>query len=113
MAVFHSLSFFQSLQRSFCGHLASSHGLPPDPEKRGSHVSLRHPEAYRICKALIDPEMGNAVIIPDFREPDNIRLGITPLFTTFTEICVAVREMAEIVDNKLFLKYSGQRENVT
>ena len=86
---------------------------PPDPEKRGSHVSLRHPEAYRICKALIDPDTGNAVIIPDFREPDNIRFGITPLYTTCTEIYTAVREIRDIVDNKLYMKYSGKREQVT
>jgi kynureninase len=39
-----------------------------DPEKRGSHISLRHPEAYRICKALIDPDQGDIVVIPDFTE---------------------------------------------
>ena len=88
-------------------------GSPLDPEKRGSHVSLRHPEAYRICKALIDPHLGEAVIIPDFREPDNIRLGITPLYTTYTEIFTAVREIRNIVEEKLFLKYSSEREQVT
>jgi kynureninase len=88
-------------------------GSPPDPEKRGSHVSLRHPEAYRICKALIDPHLGEAVIIPDFREPDNIRLGITPLYTTYTEIFIAVMEIRNIVEKKLFLKYASEREQVT
>jgi kynureninase len=84
-----------------------------DPEKRGSHVSLRHPEAYRICKALIDPDLGEYVVIPDFRDPDNIRLGITPLYTTFEEIFIAIREIRNIVADELFLKYSSQREQVT
>ena len=88
-------------------------GSPGDPEQRGSHISLRHPEAYRICKALIDPDTGDAVVIPDFREPDNIRLGITPLYTTYTEIFTAVRELRNIVTDKLFLKYSSQKEQVT
>ena len=88
-------------------------GSPMDPEKRGSHVSLRHPEAYRICKALIDPDLGETVVIPDFRDPDNIRLGITPLYTTYTEIYEAVRELRDIVENKRFLKYSIEREHVT
>ncbi len=88
-------------------------GSPLDPEKRGSHVSLRHPEAYRICKALIDPEVGENVVIPDFREPDNIRLGITPLYTTYTEIFMAIREIRDIVENKLYLKYSVKKEQVT
>ncbi len=88
-------------------------GSPLDPEKRGSHVSLRHPEAYRICKALIDPEVGENVVIPDFREPDNVRLGITPLYTTYTEIFMAIREIRDIVENKLYLKYSVKKEQVT
>jgi kynureninase len=88
-------------------------GSPGDPEQRGSHISLRHPEAYRICKALIDPDAGDAVVIPDFREPDNIRLGITPLYTTYAEIFMAVREIRNIVADKLFLKYSSQKEQVT
>ncbi len=88
-------------------------GSPTDPEMRGSHVSLRHPEAYRICRALIDPDVGGAVVIPDFRDPDNIRFGITPLYTTYTEIIMAIREIRDIVENKLFLKYSGEREKVT
>ncbi len=76
-------------------------------------MSLRHPEAYRICKALIDPDLGDTVVIPDFRDPDNIRLGITPLYTTYTELFAAVREIRNIVEDKLFLKYSSEREQVT
>ena len=74
---------------------------------------LHCPEAYRICKALIDPEVGGTVVIPDFREPDNIRLGITPLYTTYTEIFMAIREISDIVENKLYLKYSVKKEQVT
>ncbi|MCJ7714901.1 MAG: kynureninase, partial [Anaerolineales bacterium] len=63
-------------------------GSPLDASRRGSHVSLRHPEAYRICRALIDPQPGdtNLKVIPDFRAPNNIRLGIAPLYTNFGDI---------------------------
>jgi kynureninase len=105
--------FLLRLAEEFLWPLGFQSGSPMDPEKRGSHVSLRHPEAYRICKALIDPDLGEAVVIPDFREPDNIRLGITPLYTTYTEIYEAVRELRDIVENKRFLKYSIEREQVT
>jgi len=105
--------FLLRLAEEFLWPLGFQAGSPIDPEMRGSHVSLRHPEAYRICKALIDPDIGKAVVIPDFREPDNIRLGITPLYTTYTEIYEAVREIRDIVENRLFLKYSGEREQVT
>jgi len=101
------------LAEAFLYPLGFQPGSPMDPELRGSHVSLRHPEAYRICKALIDPDMGETVVIPDFRDPDNIRLGITPLYTTYTELVMAVREIRNIVENELFLKYSSAREQVT
>ncbi|MHC1730557.1 MAG: kynureninase [Bacteroidales bacterium] len=105
--------FLLRLAEEFLWPLGFQSGSPMDPEKRGSHISLRHPQAYRICKALIDPDLGDIVVIPDFREPDNIRLGITPLYTTYTEIFMAVREIRDIVDNELYLKYSSEREQVT
>jgi kynureninase len=105
--------YLLKLAEEFLWPLGFQPGSPMDPEKRGSHVSLRHPEAYRICKALIDPDLGETVVIPDFREPDNIRLGVTPLYTTFEEIFIAIREIRNIVADELFLKYSSQREQVT
>lgn len=105
--------FLMRLAKEFLYPLGFQSGSPMDSEKRGSHVSLRHPEAYRICKALIDPDLGETVVIPDFRDPDNIRLGITPLYTTYTELFMAVREIRNIVEDKLFLKYSSEREQVT
>ncbi|HZD38839.1 MAG TPA: kynureninase, partial [Actinomycetes bacterium] len=44
---------------------------PRDPARRGAHVSLAHPDGYRICQALIS----KARVIPDFRPPDRIRIG--------------------------------------
>ena len=105
--------FLIRLAEEFLFPLGFQPGSPMDPGKRGSHVSLRHPEAYRICKALIDPELGETVVIPDFRDPDNIRLGITPLYTTYTELFIAVREIRNIVKDKLYIKYSSEREQVT
>lgn len=64
------------------GPLGYSVGTPRDPAQRGSHVSLKHPEGWRINRALID----ELHVIPDFREPDNVRIGLTPLYTTFEEV---------------------------
>lgn len=105
--------FLLRLAEEFLYPLGFQPGSPVNPEMRGSHISLRHPEAYRICKALIDPDVGGAVVIPDFRDPDNIRFGITPLYTTYAEIFMAIREIRDIVDNELFLKYSCERAQVT
>lgn len=93
--------------------LGFSVGVPVDVKRRGSHVSLKHPEAYRICKALIDPAVGNREVIPDFREPDHIRLGITPLYTRFIDLYHAVQELKHIVEYKLYENYSSQRDAVT
>jgi kynureninase len=89
--------------------LGFSLGSPRDPQRRGSHVSIRHTDAYRINLALIH-EMN---VIPDFREPDNLRLGLTPLYTTFEEVWEAVQRIAAVVTEKRHEKYSQQRSSVT
>jgi kynureninase len=88
-------------------------GSPAYKEKRGSHVSLKHAEAYRICRALIDPGVGDHVVIPDFREPNNIRLGISPLYTSYQEIYHALDQMRTILDGKIYERYPRTREAVT
>ncbi len=84
-------------------------GTPRIPERRGSHVSLRHPEGYRINRALID-EMN---VIPDFREPDNIRFGLAPLYTTFGEIWQTVERVRIVMQEKRYEKYPKDRMTVT
>jgi kynureninase len=66
---------------------------PRDPGRRGAHVSIRHPEAWQICRALIE----RARVIPDFREPDSIRLGVAPLYTRFTDVYDALERLRELV----------------
>lgn len=84
-------------------------GSPRVPQRRGSHVSLRHPEGYRINRALIE-EMN---VLPDFREPDNIRFGLAPLYTSFAEVWQAVDRTRRVVEEKLYLKYPAERLVVT
>jgi kynureninase len=88
-------------------------GSPADYKWRGSHISLKHPEGYRICQALIHPKHSDLKIIPDFREPDNIRIGITPLYTTFSEIWKTVFRLKEIVAAREFEQFSAIRKSVT
>ena len=88
-------------------------GTPRQANIRGSHVSVRHPEAYRINRAMIEAEPPDVIVIPDFREPDNIRLGITPLYNTFTEINQAIHRMHTIVEERIYEKYSAERLAVT
>jgi len=67
---------------------------PRDPAGRGAHVSLAHDEAWPICRALIE----RARVIPDFRGPDSIRLGVPPLYTRFVDVHDAVARLAELVE---------------
>jgi len=84
-------------------------GSPRDPARRGSHVSIRHPEGYRINRALIE-EMG---VLPDFREPDNIRLGLVPLYTSFAEVWEAVDRIRQVVEEERYLRHPAERLPVT
>jgi len=98
-------------------HFLAPHGFtigsPREEARRGSHVSIRHPEAYRICRSLIDPAKGKYQVIPDFREPDNIRIGITPLYTRYTDLFHAVKEMEETVRERYYLGYTEEKDAVT
>ena len=67
---------------------------PRAPEQRGSHISFRHTHAFELCQALIAEE-----VIGDFRAPDVIRFGLTPLYLGFEEIWRAVDIMARILDS--------------
>ena len=88
-------------------------GTPRNAEIRGSHVSLRHPEGYRINRALIESPPPAKKIIPDFRVPDNNRLGVAPLYTTFTDIHQALDRMRIIVKDKIYAQYSSEQLAVT
>jgi len=93
----------------FLAPLGFTLGSPRDCERRGSHVSIRHPEGYRINRALIE-EMN---VIPDFRAPDNIRLGIAALYTSFTDVWDTVDRIRQVMMEKRYEKYTQERLLVT
>ena len=70
---------------------------PRDPESRGSQVGFRHPEGYAIMQALIARG-----VIGDFRAPDILRFGITPLYLSEADIDSAVDILAEVLDARLW-----------
>lgn len=82
---------------------------PRDAARRGSHVSLGHAEGWRVNQALIR-ELN---VLPDFRAPDTIRLGIAPIYTTFTELHEAAERLRRAVDDQIFIRYSSERAIVT
>ncbi|MET0468547.1 MAG: kynureninase [Aeromicrobium sp.] len=64
---------------------------PRDAALRGSHVTVRHPDARAVTEKLVDRG-----VVPDFREPDLIRLGLSPLTTSYAELAAATRILAEV-----------------
>src|SRR5215216_851393 len=89
--------------------LGFSLGSPRDSARRGAHISIRHEEGYRINRALIE-EMN---LIPDFREPDNIRLGFAPLYISFENIWEGFDRIRRVVAEKRHEKYPKQKLTVT
>lgn len=84
-------------------------GTPRDPDRRGSHVSVQHELGYPISQAMIHEK----AVIPDFREPDNIRLGVSPLYLSYDELWQAIERIRLLLEEKLHLKYPQSRKRVT
>lgn len=84
-------------------------GSPREDDQRGGHVSIRHPDAYRIYQALTQ----EFKVLPDFREPDNIRLGFAPLYISYEDILETVSRLAMVIEERRYEKYSTERARVT
>ena len=67
---------------------------PVNPAERGSQISIRSPNGYSIIQALI--EVG---VIGDFRVPDSMRFGLTPLYTRYADLWDAVMKLKNIMEN--------------
>jgi kynureninase len=82
---------------------------PRDPAARGSHISFRHAHAYALCQALIEEG-----VIGDFRDPDILRLGLTPLYLGFEDVVRAGDILAAILaDGRYRAPRYAQRQAVT
>jgi kynureninase len=101
--------FMIDLFDAFLAPIGFELGSPREASRRGSHISIRHPQGYRINRALID-EMQ---VVPDFREPDNIRFGFAPLYTSFFDVVEAVRRTVLVVREERYSKYPPDRSPVT
>jgi kynureninase len=93
--------------------LGFSLGSPLQAERRGAHISLRHPEGYRIARAMIETPPPTLRVIPDFRPPQNIRLGVASIYNTYTDIYRALERMKIIVANKEYENYPHEKLVVT
>lgn len=66
---------------------------PRDAAERGGHITLQHPRMREVTAALWERD-----VLPDFRNPDGLRIGLSPLSTSFAEVAegiAAIREQLE------------------
>lgn len=89
--------------------LGFSLNTPRPAARRGSHVSLGHPDGLGIDLALINDHN----VLPDFRPPDNLRFGLAPLTTRYADIDAAVDALIDIVTTGRHRDYEGARPAVT
>jgi kynureninase len=81
---------------------------PRDAARRGAHVTLRHDDAWKISQALI-----REGVIGDYRTPDRLRLGPVPIYTTFTEVQMALERLRDIAAAKSYADISDDQPRVT
>ncbi|WP_322097326.1 kynureninase [Pelagibius sp. Alg239-R121] len=85
-------SLFIDLVETHCADFGFELFSPRDPETRGSQVSFSHTQGYPIMAALIDQD-----VIGDFRAPDILRFGFTPLYLRYADIWDAVETLRDIM----------------
>src|SRR5688572_11704255 len=81
---------------------------PREASRRGSHVTLEHPQAWQLTQALI--ERG---VVPDFRTPDRLRLGPAPLYTRFVDVWDAMDRLRTVLVDGAHQSFPAERARVT
>jgi len=76
-----------------CDQFGLTTCTPRDPARRGGHVSVVHPEARALAAQLVEH-----AVIPDFREPDIVRLGMSPLTTRFADVFDGLTTLARLAN---------------
>lgn len=80
-----------------------------NPQERGGHISIGHPDAAKICVAL--RKISN--VIPDYRAPNAIRLAIAPLPTSYLEVWEGFRRIKELTESGEYKTIEGSDSRVT
>lgn len=91
------IALWEALLEPLGFHLNS----PRAVQHRGSHISFGHVEGLRIDLALIN----DLQVLPDFRAPTNIRIGIAPIYTTFSDLLAAMLRIRQAVVDRVYERY--------
>jgi kynureninase len=81
---------------------------PRAPEWRGAHVTLHHPQGWQVCQAL-----KAAQVVPDYRAPDRLRLGMAPLYTRFTDVHSGLSRLRDLVQAGVHRAYPAEPSGIT
>ena len=98
-----------ALHDSWLAPLGFSVVTPRDSNRRGGHISVRHPDARKISEAM--RIFGN--VIGDFRQPDCIRLAMSPLATSYVEVFDGFERIRDVVATKKYLEVAEATSRVT
>jgi kynureninase len=80
-----------------------------NPQERGGHISIGHPDAAKICIAL----RKFANVIPDYRTPNAIRLAIAPLPTSYVEVWDGFARIRDLTESRQYEQVQGSDSRVT
>jgi len=90
----------------------AEHGIavasPRSGERRGAHVTLSHPDAWRISQALIQRN-----VIGDYRTPDRLRLGPVPIISRFTDVWDALDILRQVMADRSYTGLPATPTTVT
>lgn len=81
---------------------------PRKAAKRGSHVVIEHPSAWQIAQALLARN-----VIPDYRNPNRVRLGPAPIYTRFVDVWDGVDVLRQILESGEWESFDPQPKRVT
>ena len=96
---------FIRLAEQECGGFGFSLASPREAERRGSQVSLRHPEGYAIVQAL-----AARGVIGDFRTPDVVRFGFAPAYVRFADAWDAVAALRAVMASREWARSEFQEK---
>ncbi len=80
-----------------------------NPQERGGHIAIGHPDAARICVAL----RKFANVIPDYRTPNSVRLAISPLATSYVEVWDGLQRIKALTETRQYEKITDMGSRVT
>jgi kynureninase len=101
-------SYLVALADEWLAPLGFTLASPRDAARRGSHVSLRHDDAWQISQALI-----RANVIGDYRTPDRLRLGPVPIVTRFADVWDALDRLRGIAADRSYEDIPAGQARVT